>query len=133
MNPWVYMSLIASSGASVIEEWLLDLEKRRDRKRKVRNKFHTYLRHLRFLPVPWPEQYYTHLGDGVGEFRPSVNKVEYRVFAFFGPGPSQVTLLLGGFHKGDHYNPLDSIERAKELRHLVIAGERRIRNYEWLG
>ena len=134
MAGWQFMSSVGTSRSSAIEEWLLEVEQKRDRKKKVRNRFHTILRHLHITTI-WREPYYEQLNnaDGVGEIKVKVSNIQYRVFGFFGPQGAQFTMLLGGHHKDDVYTPRDAIEKSIHKKRLIIEKRLGVMEYEFLG
>jgi putative component of toxin-antitoxin plasmid stabilization module len=114
MKPWEFNALVDSSG-NVITRWYLAYEKK-NKNRALRARADVYLRRLRIIDVPWPFPLYLPLGDGVGEIRFDLNKVEYRILGYFGPGSRQYLMLLGATHRTKRYVPEKAIERAKQLK-----------------
>lgn len=50
--------------------------------------------------------------SGIGEIRFKVDGKQYRVLGFFGPAPSEFTMLVGASKKQKNYNPPDALETA---------------------
>jgi hypothetical protein len=106
----------------------------KDRKKRVRARFHTILRYLSVTPI-WKEPYYKKLadGDGVGEVLVTVNNFQHRVFGFQGPGKSQFTFLLACYHKDNVYSPSNAIDTAMQRKKDVNGNRVKIVAYEFLG
>jgi hypothetical protein len=62
----------------------------------------------------------------LGEIRLKVDK-QYRILGFFGPNPSEFTLLVGSSKKGRNYDPREALETALIRRSEVLANGRRCR------
>lgn len=60
----------------------------------------------------------------LGEIRLKVDK-QYRILGFFGPRPSEFTMLVGASKKGRTYDPRAALETALARRAEVLADGRR--------
>lgn len=100
---WAFRAVKTTRG-DVISDWL-----RSDV--RLRARVDSFLRRLRELPVPWPPTYYGTLGDGIGEIRIDMGKVEHRLYGFF--GPSEFTVLLASSDKKSQQR---LIQAAKKLK-----------------
>lgn len=63
----------------------------------------------------------------IGEVRLKVDKKQYRLLGFFGPGRSDFTLLVGSIKKGKNYDPKDALQTAVDRMSQVKADGSRSR------
>ena len=102
---WQFRALKTQSG-NVITDWL-------GSDAQFQARCDSYLRRLQNLPMPWPFPYYGPLGDGVGEIRFDLRKVEHRLYGYFGELPGQFTVLIASSDKKKQER---MIQEAKNLR-----------------
>lgn len=57
------------------------------------------------------------------EIRFKANGVQHRPLGFFGPGPSEFTILILATHKDDVYKPSSAIDTAAQRRKAIQSGQ----------
>ena len=95
---------------NVVTDWL-----RNDRRLSAR--LDSFLRRLKIMDLPWQLPYYRALGDGIGELRIDLGKVEHRLYGFFGVQPKTFTILNASSDKKSQNR---MIQDSKKLRKQTI-------------
>ena len=65
------------------------------------------------MPLPWPFPHYEPLGGGIGAIRFDFNKIEHRLYGYFGSSSDQFTIVLAS---SDKKRQRRDIAAAKELK-----------------
>jgi hypothetical protein len=60
--------------------------------------------------------------EGLFELRIPCQGVQYRPICCYGPGPKQVTILLGAIEKGSKFEPRSACSVALERKRVVLSG-----------
>jgi len=122
---WTFLDYVDSNGSNQIEEWLNSLPK--STRTPVRVKLtnilimhgvQEQLRPPRFDP----------LGAGRNIFKITfeMRKVAYRIFACYGPGRGEVTLLAGAVERNNQYRPPGVFDTAARRRDEILSDRRRV-------
>jgi hypothetical protein len=126
---WRFEQFQSSSGRDMISDWRRRLTPGR------RAVFDTFLDRIAKMKA-WPGGICDPLrtprrqGDAAyWELRWTAEKVEHRVFGYFG-GESLFVMLLGCTHKGRVYDPVDALQTMRDRRRKILAGEGRLVRYE---
>lgn len=116
--PWRFKTYVSQNGRN-------DVQKSVDRARPVViEQFKVRLRYLANTPITgWHEPDAKKLKgvQALYEIRFKAEGRQHRPFGFFGPGPSEFTILVWSEKKQDVYKPPDAIETASKRRvHIVV-------------
>jgi hypothetical protein len=102
MKEWTIKTYRKESGKNAIEEWLQDLSG--SARAAIRNRI-IYLEAK--PPEDWVRPFFDKLGGHIHEIRvkDTVEKVQYRLLGYFGPGRRVFTLLIGAKEKDKKLEP----------------------------
>jgi len=116
-SEFTFFDYVDDGGANIIWDWF------EGDGRKAKAKFNARLMYLEATPPgQWSRPYVDHLSGscaGLLEIRAKVD-VQYRLLGFFGPGPREVTLVLGVIKKGSRSLML-ACDRALRLKDTAFA------------
>jgi hypothetical protein len=119
---WTFRCYLSPSGRNAIDEWYARLSD------EVQGAVDVALEFLAQRPRDqWRRPEFDLLSGkmkGLGEIRLKVDK-QYRILGFFGPRPSEFTMLVGASKKGRSYDPRSALETALARRLEVLADGRR--------
>lgn len=135
MIPTRYQLLQWVNANSVVGEWASAYDRLGD---KGQAKADERLRYLRDQPpAMWLEPGAKRLGSAtdkdckdVYEIRFKANNIQQRPLGFFGPGPSQFTVVLWATHKGNQWVPKEKCRIAKERYQSIVDGKSTIAKIE---
>lgn len=116
-HPWQFAGVVTNSG-DVIRDWL-------GRDPELQARMDVQLRRLRLMPLPWPMPYYRPLGDGVGEIRFDLRKVEHRLYGYF--ESRQFVVVLAS---SDKKAQKASIASAKKLKKQYDQKQPKVKGYD---
>jgi hypothetical protein len=116
---WQFVAVKTASG-NVVTNWL-------GRGLRLQARMDYYLRILREMPPPWKMPYYEPLGDGVGAIRFDLDKVEHRLYGYFGPAPRQFTIILPSSDKKQQNK---QIKLAKKLKRQYETSAPEVEEYD---
>lgn len=105
--PWQFAGLKTSSG-NVLKDFVSG-------DKKFQARVDAFLRRQRWKELPWTLPDYRPLGNTIGELRIDYQKVEHRMYGYFGPGRQFIVLLTGSGKKGQE----EKIKAAKKLKKQI--------------
>lgn len=119
MDIWQFMDYISPSGKNMITDWYAGLSY------QEQADFDTLMSIL-VKTQQWREPAFKRLQGrpyaGLGELRFKSERKQHRVIGFHGLGPRQFTLLIGGTHKQNIYNPPHALDTAVRRKREVESG-----------
>lgn len=122
MLRWRFRTYVSASGRNDVQAYVdkLDVE--------AQVKFGVELKYLAISPAAeWHEPRARKMKDheGLFEIRFKAGKVQQRPSGFFGPRPSEFTILVWAIHKQNVYKPAKALDTADVRRKAVLAGTAR--------
>jgi hypothetical protein len=124
MKYWTIRTFITDRGINVIKEWINDLPI--GAKVEIERRF-------RYLETQknWGRPYSAKLKGfaHIHELRIKWNRTQYRPLGFFGPRPSEFTVLIGAVEKGSKFEPKNAPIIADVRRKLVLENDKHARTY----
>jgi putative component of toxin-antitoxin plasmid stabilization module len=114
---WKIAAVRTSSG-NVISDWL-------GRNPELQARVDAQLRRMVEMPGIWPMPYYRPLGEGVGEIRVDMRKVEHRMYGYFASRMFVVVLASSDKKTQQRY-----IKSAKKLKKQYFIAAPELENYD---
>jgi hypothetical protein len=124
-RPWTFYQFCSvASGRDSISDWRKRLSPAR------RAVFDVFMDRIAKMGT-WPNGICDPIRGqkGYWELRWTAEKVEHRIFGYYG-GPSQFVMLIGCTHKGKVYDPQDAFNTLKKLRQKLEVKEGVLSIYE---
>jgi hypothetical protein len=114
---WTFRCYVSPSGRDAIDDWY------GRQPAGVQGAFDVALEYLSQRPrEEWRRPEFDLLSGkfrDLGEIRFKADK-QYRILGFFGPRPSEFTLLIGASKKGQNYDPRSALDTALSRRSEVL-------------
>jgi hypothetical protein len=128
MPLWSLRTYLTISGRDPVREWYEGL---RPTNRAI---VRTDLRYLRDQPpAKWERPWYGTLSkkgcSGLGEVRLKLDKVEWRIIGFFGPGRQEFTMVAIAREKDRKFIPIDTCQIAQARKAEIL--NRGSKSLEW--
>lgn len=127
---WRFYDFVNGAGENQIAEWM------RAQGHDLRARMDALIRNLGILDRAFTRDDSVGLlrkppckGEQLIELIIKLNKVQYRPIGWYGPGPREVTLLIGAIEKGDHFEPRNAAHIAIQRKQLVQSNRRYIRDH----
>jgi hypothetical protein len=122
---WIFRCYALRSGKDAIDDWY------RCRSNNVQAAFDVTIEYLAQRPRhEWRRPEFDLLSGrmrGIGEIRFKADQKQFRVLGFFGPQPSEFTLLIGASKKGAIYDPKSALEAALRRKEEILSDGSRCR------
>ncbi len=110
---------VDGNGSNPVHNWLNGLSAR------AKARFSTVLYELQAkAPADWKRPWVGTLGGecrGLWEIRRFVDKVQYRLLGFYGPGAGEFTLVFGAIEKDSKFEPRSACRQALGRKAAVLA------------
>lgn len=123
-----FFDFVSARGENMIEAWLATIPW------KARDEINVQLlllRNVRKLERPDAAQLKGPECRGLIEIRVTVERQRYRPLAYVGPGPGQVTLLVGAKEKGDKFEPKEACAIARRRIDEIKSGRGTIHEHRF--
>lgn len=130
MALWTFRDFTDGSGASVIAEWVASIRPERKRVKMIA-RWDAMLEHLQNIEnSEWPSEWFTELMPKIFEMKFTVQNIQWRPLAYFGPRRHEFTFLIGAIEMNDRLVPVDALNTADMRRLIVEANPQRAIEHE---
>ena len=126
MGIWTFYDYLSQSGRNEIADWVRD-----ELSAAGEEKFEARLDYLGGVDRPeWKRPQFSTLTDcdGISEIRFDVDKMEHRVFGFFGPERHEYTMAIGWIKKNGDYGHQCKIA-IQRMKFILSTGRKHIREH----
>jgi hypothetical protein len=121
---WTFQQFRSANGRDAILDWRKGLSPAR---RAIFDVFIDRIAKMKSWPSGICDPIRGH--SGYRELRWTAEKVEHRIFGYYG-GPSLFVMLIGCTHKGKVYDPASAFQTMEDRRGKLKAGEGALSIYE---
>ncbi len=118
-----FFDYINDSDENEISQWFSSVGGSEKVSKKIKGRFENTLLHLEAdYPTNWKRTYVDTLRapcQGLFEIRHEINRIQYRLIGFHGPGRGTATLVFGAKEISDRFEPRNTCEIAQQNKAFV--------------